>query len=330
VRNAYWDLVFAIQSVDAAKTSLGIADKLVADNKVRVEVGTLAPIDVISAQSQAALSRRTLVSAQGTLKSAELTLKSLIVSNTQDRLWTATINPTDKNVTLTPESIDLEGAIRHALDVRTDVVSARKNMEISDINLRYQKNQMLPSLSASATYSTNGTGGTRVRGTGVTTPIPGGYFDALRILGRQDNPTWNFSLNFSYPIGQSSQDANYARSKIQYQQSQASLRSLELRVATAITNAAMTLQSNLEQVQAAGVARDLAQKKLEAAQSKFEVGMAVNFDVIQAQRDLDDAKNSELSAILAYRRAVVNFKLLQETGSSSGSSAPSSSSSSGG
>ena len=176
VRNAYWDFVFAIQSVDAAKTSLAIAEKLVADNKVRVEVGTLAPIDVISAQSQAATSRRSLVAAQATLKSAELALKSLIVGSTQDQLWNAKINPTDKNVTLTPEPIDLEGAIRHALDVRTDVVSARKNMEISDINLRYQKNQMLPSLSASATYSTNGTGGTRVRGTGVTDADPGRLF----------------------------------------------------------------------------------------------------------------------------------------------------------
>ena len=102
-------------------------------------------------------------------------------------------------------------------------------------------------------------------------------------------PTWNLAVTMSYPLGNSAQEANYARSKVQYQQSLAQVRSLELRVATDITNGALTVNNNLEQVQASGASRELAQKKLEAAQSKFEVGMSTNYEVVQAQRDLNDA-----------------------------------------
>ncbi|PYR57994.1 MAG: hypothetical protein DMF85_12025, partial [Acidobacteria bacterium] len=109
VRNAYWDLVFAIQAVDAAQGSYDLATKLVQDNQARVEIGTLAPIDVVSAQSEQATRRQTLVQAIATQRTSELALKRLIVSGTDDPLWTATINPTDRPPTVA-EAINLEAA----------------------------------------------------------------------------------------------------------------------------------------------------------------------------------------------------------------------------
>ncbi len=129
-------------------------------------------------------------------------------------------------------------------------------------------------------------------------------------------PTWNVQVSVSYPIGGSAQEASFARSKVQYQQSMAQLRALELRIATDITNSAMTVNSNLQQVQSSGAARELAQKQMEAAQSRFEVGMATNYEVVQAQRDLNDATIAELRAILNYRKSLVDFQRLQETSSS--------------
>ena len=116
----------------------------------------------------------------------------------------------------------------------------------------------------------------------------------------------------SYPIGTSSQDATLARSKVQYQQSLAQLRALELTVATDLTNQAMTVQSAFQQVQTAAASRALSQKRLEAEQSKFEVGMSYNYNVVLAQRDFTDAQNSELLAILNYRKALVDFQRKQE------------------
>lgn len=325
-RNAYWDLVFAVQAVEVAKQSLALAEKLVEDNKIRVEVGTMAPIDVVTAQSQAASAKQRLVSAQGTVRQNELTLKQLIVSSTQDPLWNSTINPTDRPTDVSAEPLNVEAAVRRALENRTDLVTARENLRSSEITLRYQKNQTLPSLNATAYYQSRGNGGPFLdRGDSITgIPahiVPGGYMDALSTLRKLNFPTWNVQLDFSYPLGRSAQDANLARAKVQYQQSLTSLKSTELRVVTAVTNAALTVQSSLEQVQAAGAARELAQKALDAEQSKFEVGMSTNYNVIQAQNNLDSAKSSELQAILAYRKALVNYELVQVTGSSGGSSA---------
>ena len=99
---------------------------------------------------------------------------------------------------------------------------------------------------------------------------------------------------------------------MQKKQAQARLRALELQVATEVTNAALTVQSNLKRVEAAVAARELAEKRLEAEQSKFEVGMSTNFFVVQAQRDLRDAQNSELRALADYRKSLVIFERVQE------------------
>ncbi len=143
-RNAYWDLVYAIQAVESAKTSLELARKLVDDNKIRVEIGTLAPLDIISAQAEQASRQQTLVSREQSRRTAELVLKRLMVSGTDDPIWNVTLNPIDRPATDVAQVIDLEAALRTALENRTDLVVARRNLEISDIGLKYQKNQTMP------------------------------------------------------------------------------------------------------------------------------------------------------------------------------------------
>jgi outer membrane protein TolC len=315
VKNAYWDLVFAIQAVEAAQGQLDLANRLVQDNQQRVEIGTLAPIDVVSAQSEAANRRQTLVQAEATVRTSELALKRLIVSGTDDPLWTSSINPTDRPPS-TNEPINLEAAVKRALQQRTDLQQSMNNLKITDVNLRQQVDQTRPQLNLTATYGSNGIGGTqflRDDNNNIIT-VPSGYLESLRSVGRLDAPQWNLALNFSYPLGISAQETTVARSRLQLEQTQANLKSLELQVATDVTNAALTVQSSLESVQASGVARELAKQKLDAAMSKAEVGMATNFEVVQAQRDFADAQNTELRTILNYRKALVNFEASQTVG----------------
>jgi outer membrane protein TolC len=120
-------------------------------------------------------------------------------------------------------------------------------------------------------------------------------------------------LQLNYPIGISAADASYARAKVQVSQTQAQIRALELQVATEVTNAALQIQSNLQRVNAARAARELAQRQFEAEESKFEVGMSTNFLVVQAQRDLFDAQINELAAQLDYQKSVVDFERVQQT-----------------
>jgi outer membrane protein TolC len=316
-RNAYWDLVYAIQAVDAAQNSLDISNKLVSDNRARVEIGTLAPLDVRTSEAEAANRRLTLVQTQATVRTSELALKRLIVSGTDDPLWTSSLNPTDRPPA-TPEPVNVDAAISRALRERTDLAQSKNSLQISDINLRNQVEATRPQLDFVGTYGLSGVGGTQfVRGGlggAITDTLPGNYFDALSTLGRFNLPTWTAQLNFAVPLGQSAAQANVARSKLSLEQANANLKALELQIATDVQNAALTVQSSLESVQAAQVARQLAQEKLNATQSKLDVGMSTNYEVVQAQRDFADAQNNELRAQLNYRKALVNFETVQTVG----------------
>lgn len=318
VRNAYWDLVFAVQSVDVARRSVMLAEQLVRDNQSRVEIGTMAPIDVVQAQAQAATQRQDLAVAEGTRRTNELALKRLLVNGTQDPNWEATLDPVDRP-DFQPVAVDVTGAVRRALENRTDLAQVRKNLQVNDVTLRYLKNQTLPQVDFAARYQAIGQGGTSylTQGIGINRvvvgTIPGGYLDSLESLLRRKYPTWNMSLNVSYPIGTSAQDATLARAHVQQNQVEAQLRQIELQIATDITNAATNVQNNVDRVEATQAARELSQRQLEAEQSKFEVGMSTNYFIVQAQRDLATAQNNELQAILAYRRSVVEFERLQET-----------------
>lgn len=318
VRNAYWDYVFATQAVEVARRSVELADQLVADNQTRVEIGTMAPIDVVQAQSQAATQRQNMATAEGTRRTAELTLKRLIVSGTEDSNWQATIDPTDRP-DFVPETVDIEAAVRRALENRTDLAQARKNLQVNDVTLKYLHNQTLPQADLIARYGLVGQGGTSFdRADGsisgeILHTYPGGYTDALSTLLHRNYPTWNLSLNVSYPLGTSAADANIARARIQQSQVEAQLKQIELQIATDVTNSATQVMNNVERVQAAQAAREFAQRQLEAEQSKFEVGMSTNYFVVQAQRDLATAQNNELQAVLAYRRSQVELERLQQT-----------------
>lgn len=306
VRNAYYELVFAILNLENQRASLELSSKLVQDNRARVEIGTMAPIDIVQAQAEEATRRQNLVNAEATLQNTELNLKRLIVSGTDDPLWTATLNATDRPAPGT-EAIDLEGAVRNALANRTDLLTAKKNIDTANIQLRSLKNQTLPTLNFVGTYRLDGRGG---RPSDTTIP-PTNWWDALGGIGQFDAPTWTAQLNFSYPIGRSAAEANKARQEIIIRQNQTAIKATELQIATDVTAAAIAIRNSLEAIQAAQAARELSIKRAEAAQSKLDVGMATNFEVVQAQRDLADARNRELREHLNYRRALVDFQRTQ-------------------
>ncbi len=316
VRDAYWELVYATQTVAVQQQALELAEALVRDNEARVEIGTLAPIDVLQARSEAAARRQTLAQAEQALGTAELILKQLIVGGTDDEYWRATLNPIDLP-TLDPAPIDLEETIRRALGERTDLERSRRQLDINEVNLSSMRNLKLPSLDLVGTYQLQGQGGTRFLRSGlggaVLTEVPGGINDAFDQLVDADYPVWTVQLNVSYPIGASAADAAYARAQLQTQQVQAQLRQLELQVATEVTNAVIQIAAIARRIEAASAARELAEEQLAAEQSRFEAGLSTNFFVVQAQRDLSAAQDTELRAILDQQKALIELDRVQRT-----------------
>ena len=320
VRAAYWDYVFTIQAVEVAKESLSLASKLLSDNKIRVEVGTMAPMDVVQAEAEEATRQQALTTATATMRTAELALKRLIVSGTNDPLWSQHIEPVDR-----PDyqavAIDLEAAVRAALQQRTDLQIARNNYDANNVLLKSQRDSSLPDVDALVSYGASGLGGTQwnlvgggldQRRDGIL--FDGGYGNAMSSLWGRDYPNWQFALNVNYPIGGNAAEAQAARTRLLIQQNQAQIRASELTVATEVSNAALQVTNSVEGLAAARAARELSQRRLDAEMSRFEVGMSNNYQVVQMQRDLREAQNSELRALLNYRKALVEYDRVQQAG----------------
>ncbi len=258
----------------------------------------MAPIDIVQAQAEEATRRQNVVNAEATLQNAELALKRLIVSGTDDALWTSSINPTDRP-TPGEEAIDLEGAVRNALANRTDLLTAKKNIDAANVQLRSLSNQTLPSLNLHGTYRLDGRGGTTTpssNGPPPPHPLTGSTRSAASATGKRRRG--RYRLQFSYPIGTSAAEANKARQQVIIRQNLIAVKATELQIATDVTAAAINIRNSLEAIKAATAARELSVKRAEAAQSKLDVGMATNFEVVQAQRDLADARNQRTSRTL--------------------------------
>ena len=316
---AYWDLVYARAAVGVQRQALDLAEQLVQDNRARVEVGTMAPIDVVAAQSEAAARRQLLAVAVETQRTSELVLKELIVGGTTDELWNAEINPTgEPRIEVTP--IDLQAAIRGALDRRTDVSRARRQLDVNEATVDNLRNSTLPALDLVGSYQLTGQGGSRLVPAGNSFEdifggaggvIPGGYGDALDSIANADYPVWRVQLQMSYPLGRSANRAAYERARLELQQNRTQIRRIELRIASEVTGAALRIESIRERIEAATASRELAERQLEAEESKFEVGLSTNFFVLQSQRDLANAQDAELRAILDYQRALIEFDRTQ-------------------
>jgi outer membrane protein TolC len=167
------------------------------------------------------------VQAEATWRTAELALKRLLVSGTDDPLWTSSLNPTDRP-SFAAEPLDVQAAVKRALENRTDLQQARQQLQSNDISIKGLSDQRLPALDLTASYGASGIGGPQFvrQGLGGTVQqiIPSGYGDALSTLGRFTAPQWNLSVSFSYPLGASVADANLARARVQKQQTTANSR----------------------------------------------------------------------------------------------------------
>jgi outer membrane protein TolC len=315
VKNAYFDLIGAIEGHKVSLQSLQLAQESLRNNQTKVEVGTLAPIDIIEAEAEVASNEEAVINAEARIKTVEDRLRYLILNPTQPDFWTLRLEPTDAP-SLTPVAIDLEGAVTNALANRTDIARLKKQLDNVDVNLRYAENQRMPGLDVNASYNTIGLAGTQFQfGQGFPPPIESqtvrSFGQALSDAFGQDFRTWSVNLSFSYPLGTSQADAAVASGRLQRQQGAVNLRDLELQVTTAVRDAARQVDTNLKRVEATRKARDRAERRLEAEQKRMTVGLSSTFQLFQAQRDLARQRQQEVNAIIDYNRSVSGFEAIQ-------------------
>jgi outer membrane protein TolC len=317
VRSAYFDLVGAYGQLTVARRTLELAQQSLRDNEQRVKVGTLPPIDIIEAQAEVSRNEEGVIIAEARIKTLEDGLRTLIMNPSQADFWTASITPAEQPV-LTPQAVDVEAAVANALANRTDLIQARKQLEQTDINMRFAKNQRLPNVDAVVNYGLAGVAGTRTLyeydASGLPTRVGVAqrtFSDALRDIFGNDFKTWSVQLQVSYPIGQSQWEATLAQTRVQRQQDVTQIRQLEMQIATAVRDAARQVDTSLKRVEATRKAREFAERNLDAEQKRMTVGLSTTFQLLQAQRRLSEQSLAELTAVIDYNRALVNLQAVQ-------------------
>ena len=316
VRRAYWDLAFAVAALDVQRQSLELARESLRNTRARIEIGTAPPVDEIEGEAEVALREEAVILGEAQIATTEDALRALVYDPSSPDFWTLRIEPAELPP-FTPRRIDVDAATRAALDQRSDIQQSRKTLEAADINLRFFRNETLPDVTASFDYGLTGLGGTQfLRGAGFPGPIVGqnqrSFGTVLGDLFTNDFPSWTASLTISYPVGPTPQEVNVARARLQYTQQQTQLRDAEVQVMAQVREAGRQVLTNQRRVETTAVSRQLAERRLEAEERKLAAGTSTSFFVFQAQRDLAQARNNEVRAILDYQRSIVDFETVQE------------------
>jgi len=318
VKNAYWDLAYARENLITQQQALDLAKRSLADNEKRVQIGTMAPIDIVEAQSEVARNEEAVIVAESDIKQAEDRLRALVFDPKTPDFWTTVLEPTD-TMPFQPYAVDIDGAVRHALENRTDIKLAQNSIQQSEVNLKYYKGQTLPEVNAHLNYQSNAAGGTLFAPITSFPPVDErrvlserGFGTVLGDVFTSQYPAWTFGVSVSYPVGDSTQQTNLSRATLQYRQAQTQLSNLELQIATQVRDAGRAVQTNLKRVDSARAARDLAEQRLAAEEKKFAAGIQISFFVFQAQRDLAQARTNEIKALADYNKSIVDFEALQD------------------
>ena len=316
VKYAYWDLKASVAALQVARQSLDLAREALRNNKSKVEIGTMAPIDIVEAEAEVARRTEAVIVAEAAIKRNEDVLRTIILDTKDADYWTTRFDLTEQPA-FEAKTVDVEQAVKTALEKRTDLLQSRKNIDIANTNLRYQRNQTLPDLNAQVGYGMSGQGGTKLNfGPGFPPPVLGqideGFGTMMNRLFANDYHNWSLSVQFSYPIGNGNAEAQLARNRLALTQAAVQLQNLELQVTTSVRNVARNVETNQLRVASTGATRRLMERRMEAEQKKFAAGLSTNFLVFQAQRDLADAQYSELVALLDYNRSLVDLETVQE------------------
>ena len=248
VKYAYWNLKAADAALQVARQSLDLAREALRNNKSKVEIGTMAPIDIVEAEAEVARRSEAVIVAEASVRSAEDQLRTIILDSKAADYWSTHFALTDEPV-FEARTVDVEAVVKTALEKRTDLQQSRKNIELTRSTIQYQRNQVLPDLSATVGYGLTGQGGRKLNfGAGFPPPVldtkDEGWDIMLNRLVSNDFHNWSVGISFSYPLGNGSAEATLARTRMQLTQAEIQLQNLELQVVTSVRDVARNVQTN--------------------------------------------------------------------------------------
>jgi len=297
VQNAYVELVFAKENLAVQQRSLRLARDLMTLNQARVRAGVAAPVEVTQAEAQEAARVQDVILAEKAVRDAEDSLK-VIMNLPASVGWGQEIQLT-YSLSFDPKPVNLDEAIRTALDNRYEYKSAKIDIENRDLSVRLARNQLLPDLALAGSVFTNGFG--RSYGTNMDTMTSGDFV------------SYSVGVVLTVPLGNRSAEANYAKARLTTEQAKTSLKQLELQIVQQVREGVRRLEADAKRVDANRASRTLAEEQLRVEQRRLEAGVTTTFNVLSFQRDLAQAQASEIRAIADYYKSLANLENVRGT-----------------
>lgn len=310
VINAYWSLVGARQQLIVAQESLDLAKQLQERNRIQVDVGTMAPLELVQSEAAIASNEEQIIRAQQAVGDAEDVLRQLL-NLPAGPLWQAEIRPTTDPV-MDRVQINLDEAIQAALDSRPEIQRQQLAVAQADIESQYARGQMKPSLDLRLSYNSTGTGGNQavrdpVTGQLTGEVISGGYGDAFSQATGLDFTGWSARLLFSYPLQNRAARARSTSADIVLTRERVALDELRQVTLTEVRQAARRVDTAAKSIDAAMVSREFQLKNLDAQKKKYENGMSTNFEITRIQQDVTQARSNVVTAVVNYRTALAEY-----------------------
>jgi outer membrane protein TolC len=326
VESIYWDLYYRIDDLDAKKRSLDRANKLVREFKIRIDAGTLAPIEIYQAEAEAALRSQEVIVAQSLVQNAEDNLKAALNLYDDEAYWAVRIRPKDKPPLkkIIPE---ITSSVQEAFEKRPDFKQAQLGVKAANIQIKYTKNQTLPRLDLIGSIGTTGLAGRPQDTSGVfgpffrSTPSPWkGHWDSV-YDGLADKDYYNYliGVKIEFPLENRIAKSQFSKAKIQRMQALTNLKRRESSIITEVKDAIRQVTDSYKVIEAARTTVLFNQEKLKAQEKKFEVGMSTAYDLLSFQEDLAKAESSLAAAQAKYAQSLANYArvkgvLLEEKG----------------
>jgi outer membrane protein len=340
IENIYWDLVYAYENARVQNESLSFAQKTLSDTKKQVEIGSLAPIETVRAQSTVAQDQQLVTTAQTNLQLEQLLMKNALTRSLKDpALATAEVIPTSTmEIPAEEQIVPTEDLINDALRHRAELVETRIDLNSRDYSNKAVRSALLPSLDLFAYYSGSGLGGSQNPSNLCANQTPAqlllgfcagenphtGVTEIPAVSPVSINGTWNqlvnstapdkgVGLQLNIPLRNRAAQAVQIRSELEYRQAQMRQQQIENQVGIEVRNAQYAVQQNRASVDSAKAALDLARQSLDAEQKKYQFGTSTTTLVLQYQSQLATAESTLVNATVAYEKS--RIELDRATGS---------------
>lgn len=308
VEQAYLDLVYARRYVDVVKESLFLARDQSRITQIRIDVGASAPLDILQPRVQIATQEESLIAAQANVRDAEDRLRQLMHLDPSE--WDRPIIPTDA-VSFRPFAVNVADAVARAYELRPEVREAAYGTEIRRIQYRFARNQMLPQVDVNLGYRAAGVGGTLFTTDPVTrqTVVVSDtrYPHALNQVFQNEFPSWSIGVNLSVPLFNIGARAEAKRAELDFRQSRTTELQRREQIAIEVRKTARDMDTAAKEISASRAARDAAEQNLDAERKRYQNGMTTNFNVLQIQQQLSDARVREIQSVVAHNKAVANY-----------------------